>query len=399
MKKLECLVENCIPTPSSCTEWNGGEVEYLGVCNGESLNNLLWEIINKLQDLAGVDLSSIDLDTLLDICNQKAPLEVNLISIISLLKENQICLKDYIDTLNDKINELSKLDDVNVNLKCFSDFDNLGNALSITREQLDQLVIDTLCSHKGRLDTAEGKITNLQNQVNNLNLNTTVDELSFGTCVDPTIKPTSAQVIITSQRLCNLETATGSASQIAVALSKTAGDVNTEFGLIPGWNLTPANMAQNYGNLLLEVEALRQRVISIETNCCAVTCDDVKVGFSVVMNEDGTGVILRFTSGAGTNIPTGFIDAGSTVTITDIDDNTVDYNIVIANNAEQEIPISGLSILGDLTVDVTVKMANGGIVCEKCIVRKVKLQGCNFCTITATGPVTIIYKTCPVGAK
>lgn len=397
MKKLNCLVENCIPTPSSCTEWNGGEIEYLGICNGESLNNLLWEIINKLQDLAGVDLSSIDLDTLLDICNQKAPLEVNLITIITILKENQICLKDYIDTLNDKINEINQSKNINVNLKCFSDFDNLGNALSITREQLDQLVIDTLCNHKGRLDTVEGKITNLQNQVNNLNLNTTVDELSFSTCIDPIIKPTSSQVISVAQELCNLEIALGKPSQIAVALSKTAADVNTEFGLITGWNLTPANMAQNYGNLLLEVEALRQRIILIETNCCAVSCDDVKVGFSVVMNDDMTGVILRFTSGAGTSIPNGFIDAGSTVTITDIDGNTVEYSIAVSNNAEQEIIITGLNLQGDLDIDVTVKMSNGaGVICEKCVNRKVKLPGCNFCTITATGPVTIVYQICGI---
>ncbi len=83
MKKLNnCVVENCIPTPSSCVEWNGGDIEYLGICNGDSLNNIIWEIIAKLEDLAGEDISSFDIDTLLDICNKKAPLEINLISIL-----------------------------------------------------------------------------------------------------------------------------------------------------------------------------------------------------------------------------------------------------------------------------------------------------------------------------
>ena len=395
MKKVQnCVVENCIPTPSSCVQWNGGQIEYLGICNGDSLNNIIWEIITKLQEIAGNDLSSFDIDTILDICNQRAPLEINLISILTLIRDNQVCLKDYIDTLNDKINELSKSENVDVNLKCFSDFDNLGNILSITRSQLDQFVIDTLCNHKDRIENIEGSLVVLQNQINNIDINPTVNELSFGTCLDSTIKPTSSQVITTANEVCNIENSIGTPSEVAIALSKTPGDLNTEFGLIPGWDLTPSNWAENYGNLLLEVQNLRTRLNFIEDNCCALSCDDVKVGFSVVMNEDSTGVILRFTAGAGTNIPSGFTDIGSTVTITDIDGNSVDANIIISNNAEEEVIITGLNLLGDLDVNVTVRMSNGSITCEKCVSRKIKLPGCNSCTITATDTVTIMYKIC-----
>lgn len=395
MKKVQnCVVENCIPTPSSCVVWNGGDIEYLGICNGESLNNVIWEIIIKLQDLAGTDLSTFDIDTLLTICNEKAPLEINLISILTLLRDNQICLKDYIDTLNDRINELSQNNNVDINLRCFADFDNLGNSLSITRVQLDQLVVDTICNHKGRIESLEGTVIVLQNEINNIDLNSTVNELSFATCLDPVIKPTSSQIITTAQEVCDIELAVGTPVQVAVALAKTPGDLNAEFGLITGWDLTPANWSENYGNLLLEVQNLRQRIKFMEDNCCAITCDDVKVGFSVVMNEDGTGVILRFTAGSGTSIPTGFTDAGSTVIITDVDGNTMEALITISNNAEQEISVTGLNLMSDLEINVTVKMSNGSITCEKCVVRKVKLPGCNFCTITANDDVTIVYRVC-----
>jgi hypothetical protein len=393
MKKLQsCYTENCIPTPTSCSEWNGGDITYLGICNGQSLNNVIWEIITKLQEIAGEDISSFDLDTLITICNQKQPLEINLVSILTLLRDNQVCLKDYINTLNDKLNELSQGSNVSVNLKCYADFDNLGNSLSITREQLDQLVINELCVHSDRLGTVEGKITNLQIQLDNLNQSTQVDELSFGTCIDPIEKPTSTQVVITAQEVCDIEDAIGSPAEVATALAKTPGDLNTEFGLITGWDLTPTNWVENYGNLLLEVENLRQRLIYMEENCCAITCDDVKVGFSVVMNDDQSGVILRFTNGAGTSIPTGFTDNGSSVTITDIDGNTVEGDLVIAANAEEEVIITGLNLMGDMDVNVTVKITNGSIMCEKCVFRKVKLPGCSFCTITATDSVTIIYE-------
>lgn len=397
MKKLSnCVVDNCIPTPASCVEWNGGDIEYLGICNGDFLPNVIWEIIEKLKELAGEDLSSFDLDTLLSICNQKAPLEVNLTSILTILRDNQVCLKDYIDTLNERLLELGLQQNVNVNLKCYADFDNLGNSLSITREQLDQLVVDRLCEHKGRIETLEGKIITIQAQIDAIDPTATVEELSFGTCLDAAIKPTSTQVITTTQEVCDIESAVGTPAQVASALALTPGDLNAEFGLIVGWDLTPSNWAENYGNLLLEVENLRQRIIFMEENCCAISCDDVKIGFSAVMNEDFTGVILRFTAAAGNDIPAGWIDAGSVVTITDMDGNTVEVPIVIANNAEEEVDITGLNTLGDLQIDITVKMSNGSTLCEKCVGKKVKLPGCNFCTITAGDPVTIIYKMCSI---
>lgn len=395
MKKLEnCVVENCIPTPSSCVQWNGGDIEYLGICNGDWLNNVVWEIIIKLQEITGDDLSNFDIDNLLTICNQKAPLEINILSILTLLRDNQICLKDYIDVLNDKINELTGSSTVNVNLKCYADFDNLGNSISITREQLDQLVIDQLCNHKGRIETLEGKVILLQTEIDNLDLNPVINELSFATCIDAGVKPTSTQVKITAQELCDLETANGDDAAIATALAKTPGDLNAEFGLITGWVLTPANWAQNYGNLLLEVQNIRTRVKFMETNCCAITCKDIELGFSAAFNEDMDGIILKFTAGAGTDIPSGMTDLGSTGTITDQTGYIESFSLTIANNAEIDVPISGLDLTGPLEININAKIGNESLTCEKCIGKILKGSPCAYCTITATDDVTIIYKIC-----
>lgn len=399
MKKLaNCNIENCIPTPSSCIDWNGGDIESLGICQGDPLNNVVWEIIYKLEEIAGEDISSFDIDELLEICNQKAPTETTLISILTLIKNNQICLKDYIDTLNDKINELSNNNNVNVNLKCYTELDNLGNSLSITRDQLDQLVINQLCANKDALIQQQSQIIDLQNQINDINNDTTVEELSFPTCLNPTSLPTSAQVIRTTQELCDLESAVGVPTQIAVALGNTPGDLNTEFGLIPGWILTPASWAQNYGNLLLEVENLRQRILTIETTCCSIDCDDVKVGFTASFNEDNDAVIIKFTSGAGTNIPTGFVDLGSTITITDEEGNIEEFNTsspdLIANNAQIEIPVSTLMTTGDVNINILVNIGNGSLTCSKCLNKTIKRAACSFCVLTASDDVTIIYKTC-----
>ena len=409
MKKvINCEVENCIPTPSSCTEWNGGEIEYLGICNGDSLNNLLWEVITKLKEIAGEDLSAFDIDSLLDICNQKAPSEITLLSILNLLKANQICLKDFIDTLNDKLNELLSEEGVSVNLKCYADFDNLGNSLSINRAQLDQLIIDNLCAQKVRIETLEGKVVSLQTQIDNIDINPSVNEPEFAlTCTDvPALShisaPTSTQVQNLAADLCDLETELGSAQEVADAIVNTPANMNAEFGLLPGWIISPENLAQNYNNLLIAFGNVWARVKSIEDTCCAPACSDVKLGFTAIYNEDNTGIILKFTAGAGTEIPSGFLDIGSIITVTDIDGNVETFTTsnpdLIANNAQNEISITGLNLNGDLTVSIDANMSNGSLTCSKCLGKVVKKAQCDYCEVCATGAegstVVIVYTSC-----
>ena len=401
MKKLQnCEVENCIPTPSSCIIWNGGSVEYLGVCDGDSINTLFWEIINKLKEIAGEDLSQFDIDSLLDICNQKAPNEVTILSILNVIKANQICLKDFINNLSDQIASITSTSAININLKCYAEFDNLGNSLSITRDQLDQLVIDNLCAQKLKIETLEGKVISLQSQIDNLDI-PDASEQEIATCIDSTVKPVSSQVVSVANELCDLIDATGDDADIASALAKTPGDLNAEFGLISGWILAPSNWSENYNNLLLVVENLRQRIIFMEENCCAASCKDVELGFSAVYNEDNTGVILKFTAGAGTFIPSGFTDIGSTITITDIDGNVETYTTanpnLIANNAEIEVTISGLNLTGDLSVSIDANISNGSLTCSKCLGKTVKKATCQYCTVCVEGDseatAVIVYTT------
>lgn len=398
----KCQEENCIPTLTSCNKWNGGSIEYLGICNGDDLNTLLWEVISKLQEsTGGVDLSEFDIDGLLTVCNQNTPTPTNttIVSILNIIKNNELCLKSYIDTLTEQISLLLQIDSVSVNLKCYAELDNLGNTLAITRASLDQLVIDKLCNHETNFTTINGRLISLQTQINELDSSRTVEELQIRTCVNPNLLPTSRQVVDTAQAHCDLETATGDAAKIAVALSNTPDTFDQDYALVDPANWIPAinrvTWADNYNNLLIAFGSLTARVKFMEENCCAATCEDVKIGFSVGYNETFDGIIIRFNYGSGTIIPQGFSDKGSTVSITDEDGNVVQYNLEIVNNLEEELSIVGLNTIGELFVSVNANMGTDTLLCQKCISRVIKALGCNFCTFTATGTygeIGIIYE-------
>lgn len=386
MEKVKKTIDdNCIHNPTSCTDWNGGDIEYLGICDGAPLNTLMWEVINKLKAITGTDLSTFDIDSLLAICNQTAPTEVTIISILTLIRNNQVCLKDFIDSLNDRLLSLNSASGANVNLKCYADLDNQGNALAITRDQLDQLIIDNLCNQKSRIGTLEGKVTDLQSQINNVQTTFTVQEPSISTCIDAAPKSTSLQVQSVANALCSLEVSAGTPIDISSALSKTPSTFNTDFSLITGWDLTPGNLAENYGNLLLAFNNVVTRLKFLETTCCAITCKDIELGFSAVFNESNDAIIIRFTSGAGTFIPAGVTDKGSTGVITDKNGDTETFALVLTNNYEIDVPISGLDLSDTLQVDITAKVGTPSLTCEKCLTRKVASSSCGFCEISAVG--------------
>lgn len=395
MKRIEkCLTEDCIPTPSSCVKWNGGDIPFLGICEGDCLNIIVDEVISELQRIAGKDLSTFDINSLLEICEKEAPEEVTILSILTLLRDNHICLKELLDEIDAQLNELLKNQNVKVNLKCYTGFNGLG--LSITRDQFDQFIIDILCNHEGKLDSADSTINRLRSEINQKALERRIEEVQVSTCINPVELPLSTQVQNTSTELCNLTIVVGTVDDINTALANTPADLNAEFGSIIGWNLIPANLSENFGNSILEVENLRQRILDIENVCCVVGCDKIKIGFSAVFNEDNTGIILRFNRSSGTSIPNGYEDCGSEGTITDKFGNTQDFDIAISAGAAIEIPLEGISTTGNLDITISAKICNNdtGTQCVKCVTGIVVQPDCQYCILTATENVTVLYRIC-----
>lgn len=394
MKRVEtCIVEDCIPVPSNCITWTGESIPYLGIYEGDSISPIIAEIITEIKRIAGKDLSTFDIPSLLKICDQKAPEEISLISILTLLRDNQVCLKDFVDELDKQLAKLLEGKKVTVNLRCYTGLNGLG--LSITREELDQLIINKLCAHEAALDSIDSSLVRMNENIDEKRRQARIEEVTVSTCINSETLPLSQQVQNTSKELCDYIQVVGTTTNIADALANTPVDLNAEFGSIPGWNMAPVKWSEYYKNTLLEIQNIRERVIYIEENCCAVNCDKVKIGFTMVLNEDKTGVIIKFNKGAGTVIPKGFEDCGSTGTLTDANGLTQDFDLAISMGATIEITLDA-GMHGDITADIAAQMCNTdkGVQCNKCASATLIGAGCEFCTLTASGPVTITYKTC-----
>lgn len=407
--------DNCIATPSTCVLWNGGSIESLGICNGDMLPKVIWEIATKLEELAGEDISQFDIEKLLDICGQKAPREITLISILELIRDNQVCLKDYIKAVEDVVNSLSSSNTVEVNLKCFAEFDSQGNGLGVTRATFDQLVIDKLCNHETRISDAEGKITLLNNTLSDMQLNPVVVEPEFSTCVNPTVASTSVQAKANATEICAIRDDIGTTTDINSAIAQVPDVWGTpEFaallakyeltGFIPGVSFD--TLAPTHQNTFVTLALLQKQIAQILSTCCAPSCDKIKIGFTGTFDYENSLLTLNFTRSAGTFIPDGFVDCGTTITITDR--NGISVNVYTDSDAGiemdgsiEDIDIQGLAtgqLLVSFKTNFCLKDATGATImnCQDCTGGTLNYINNKCCAITNTGtdPVTITIKTC-----
>jgi hypothetical protein len=404
LKPLHKDIDNCIYTPAECVTWNSGNIDSLGICNGDKLPKIIWEIVNELGKIAGEDISKFNIDELLQICSLQEPVEINLVSILTLIKRNQVCLKDYIDALNEKVLELSGSKKAVVDLKCYASIDNYN--LGFTREQLDQFVIDKLCNHEERITTLESKVLALE--IADDVIPTVPDEKLITTCIDPSNKSVSDQVKTLATDYCEYKQEVGSESDISSSLANVPPKwldplfIAAVTSKYPDktWIINPQNWAQVYSNHLLAMRYLEDQVSSILTTCCAPTCDKIKIGFTIISGENPDNYIVRFRPSDGTYIPEGFSDIGSTITFTDHNGIVAGPFIIDVTEEEtDEFDLSLLDLSKPIIVSVNSKLSGNGIICEKCSSKSVDVAtGCPVCEVIATGTkggagsVTITYQ-------
>lgn len=394
MRNLNKERNGCVPNKSSCIDWKGGNIPCLGIENGDCLDVVVTIIAEEVCRLAEpTDLSTLTIQCILDRLDREEPSQRTLVNILQLLVDSDCYIYQLIDNLQNQIDAGGT--PLVLDLKCLAQFDSFGNPLPYTEQTVLQGIINELCSQKATLSALSGQITNLQNQVNNINTDPYTEPL-ISSCFF-TNRPTSQAVNLTAQELCAYRSQVGTVPQFQTFIGLRDPDFNAYYQTFSGWIVSPTTAAQELGNMQIVLSDLFNRLAANE-ECCRTTCEDIKVGFEIEVNADGDRVTLYYTEVMGTNIPAGWEDIGSTLEITDDQNRQRTYSVlnVSQNGNSDELDISGLT--GILNFCLTVKLQNTetGEICTKCECRSFEASNsCPVCRIDATGTtgtVTIVYQ-------
>lgn len=387
-------------TTSECVTWEGPDIECLGIEKGQTISVAMEILANEICELKeSLDLSDLDLKCLFDICAD-CPDPVKTLRTVLELIINKICsIQETIDALN--LSTSTGSDPILTLASCFQYTSAEGDLIvELPHTTYTKRIATKVCELVLNVSALQDDVADLQNtvsdlqtQINELDLNipdVTSDCLFVGT------KSIADAWELLDAAFCQLRTGVGTITEINLAISRQCSELNAEFGGEPGWVAVPENLADSLNNLWIAFCAVK----AVQDTCCAVTCDDVLIGFNATYSEDNTEVILTFTSGAGTSLPNGFTDIGSTINITDIDGNVATFNTggadVIELNAELEVNVTGLNLNGDLVITIDTNISNGTLTCSKCITKTIKKPNCAYCEICAEGEdgsyVVITYR-------
>lgn len=168
----------------------------------------------------------------------------------------------------------------------------------------------------------------------------------------------------------------------------------------------PANLAQAIDFQKKLICSLKRRIEKIESTCCKIDCDDIKVGFNQTYDDESNVYILDFIKAAGTDIPEGFTDCGSVMTLVDHNGKTIVLDVVIENDTTMEIDVSALDNTQAISVGIKTCLTYlDNTTCRKCFSGVLNpIDKCGFCKICVTGDdasgyATIIYTTGGTGLE
>lgn len=395
MKDLNKDRKGCVPNKSSCIDWKGGNIPCLGIKNGDCLDVVVTLIAEEVCRIAEpTDLSTLTIQCVLDNLDREEPSQRTLFNILQLLFDSNCHLYQLVANLQSQISAGGT--PLVLDLKCLAQVDSFGNPLPYTEQTVLQGIINELCTQKATIAAISGQLSNLQNQVDNIDTDPYIEPL-ISSCFF-TGRPTSQAVQLTAQELCNYRGVVGTVPQIQTFIGLRDTGFNAYYQTTPGWVVNPTSAAQELANMQIVLSDLFARIAANE-ECCRTTCEDIKVGFEIEVNQDGDRITLYYTNVMGTNIPAGWQDIGSTLEITDEQNRQRTFSVLNVSQGgnSDELDISGLT--GILNFCLTVKLQNTETneICTKCECRTFEVTdtACPVCrvdNIGTTGTITIVYQ-------
>lgn len=247
--------------------------------------------------------------------------------------------------------------------------------------------IDNYTDILGVLSTYNTDIITLQGQVLAIQTSgaTAIPQVN-GACLNGnSVQPINVITTLLVSNTCAYNTVLGTPTSLNLAiLAEGSGTLNTQPAFsqnstmsgLSGWITSPITIADSINNSWIAYKDARSGI----TNALAAitpTCAQVKVEYQAVLI--GGPVINLYFSGY-TFIPTGFIDNGSTVQVTDTSNNKFIQSINIVTLSTNNTPLS-ISTSGNTlsptstsyTVQVNSSVINStlGISCQKTVIKTV----------------------------
>lgn len=376
--------------------WNGPEIKCLDICTGMKINKVIFLLASKLCEvLKPTDLSTLDLKCALEVLGKQETTPRSLQTVLQLLLDNDCHIKTLIDSINQKLNANNKTE-LTLNLKCLQQFDSLGNPIPYTQTSVLQSLINEVCNIKLDNEKITTLLANLGNEVADIKRDITNNSIGrkITTCL-ATNKDIFEQLTILSKSYCDYVQVVGQTATIQEGISKMSDKVVRNFTNATGFITSPTSLAAQFGNALIVINSLYEDLENIKKNCCKIDCNNIKIEFAVEVDSAGTSVNIIFKN-KGTVIPTGFVSVGSILTLSDQFGNSNEYPIDITGpGIVGPFELLGLDRSKPLTANISVKMNNGSLFCDKCLNKTFNGLGSTCCTITNTSAeaVTVIYST------
>lgn len=257
----------------------------------------------------------------------------------------------------------------------------------VTQLPLDdylQLVGNHIVTLIGEVDDLTSAIDDLTARVttieNNLPTYVPVPEISMpGIMPDSELYPLQDVLTELALQFIDLRNATGTPTALSTAITYQGGTLKDEQQLsgvnlmkeLSGWVEEPTTVADSITNMWLTILDMRAAMVSCLIPTGSVTCDDVVIGFTAVVNPTGNFVTLNFLT---SDVPAGFFDQnplGSILNITDAAGHSwftrVNVSLLASSVTGIQINLANTSINAnlDLTFDLTTVVTNNQITCTK----------------------------------
>lgn len=363
--------QGCNPVSSNCVVWQGPDLECIGLCNGDTVSDVIAKMATELCTLIDMfDLSEFDF-TCLSVPVSEQPDDMG--GLIQILVE-RICALENISPI-DPSNPTGNCPDncIIPIADCFYYIDPQGD--TVTTMTLVEYVtaignkiceiLDDIVVLQNQVATLQQAMIDTQSDVVDLgNTKANTDSLYYqvNSQTDAgagTQYITEATRFIENKMLGQLD-GTGDQTLIYQNILR-AGNISSESRMwsdglmssIPGWVVEPQTLAESLGNAHSAIADLRQQVEYMKDNCCSTGCDDIHLNFRATLGAGS--IVTIFTDGS-----TGFTDewrectGSSQVTITDTlgNNTTISLSLItlIDNPSGYSFDLNSTSV--DITTDL-----------------------------------------------